>query len=257
MTRTILIGMGEVGRAHFNVLRKVYGDNLYTKDKDDQLYDSNGNKWYANGKTFDIMLIATQCDPGHMEPFYKMVEGYANEYQPKVIDVLTTTPCGACDVIQERLIEIQVNRSSIRGMHPNLDKFLYDIPKHIGGPARDELKAYYEGAGIDCVTHEKARAVELSHVLNNFIYGINVIAADECAKYCRDNGVDYMEFLGYRKTNNSGFMKAGYPSKVSPILYPSGGQVGGHCVTYAPTTIPEDRRGPLAKILADYNKPKP
>jgi hypothetical protein len=68
--------------------------------------------------------------------------------------------------------------------------------------------------------------------------------------------VDWHEILKYRETNNSGFTKAGYPSKVSPILYPSGGKIGGHCVVYSATTIPDGKRGPLAKLLASYNDGK-
>lgn len=256
MIRTILVGMGEVGRAHFNVLRKAYSNDLYTKDKEDKILDTSGMEYHHNGKGFDLMLVATQCDPANMEPFYEMVEGYAKEYKPRIIDVLTTTPCGACDVLQERLKGISVCRSSIRGMHPNLDKFLYDIPKHIGGPAKDELKAYYEKAGITCVTHEKAKVVEFAHKWNNIIYGANVMIADECANNARAEGIDYLEFLKYRETNNSGFLKAGFPSKVSPILYPSGGNIGGHCVCYAATTIKPEARGPIVKLLAGYNLDK-
>ena len=255
MNRTILIGFGEVGRAHFNVLKKAYPGKIFYKDKGPELYDSEGKVWESDGMGFDLMLIATQCDPANMEPFYKMVDSYDVWYCPRHIDVLTTTPVGACEEIQRRLgDDVNVTRSSIRGMHPHLDKFLLDIPKHIGGPGKEEMKAYYEAAGITCVLHEKARLVEFSHKWNNIVYGTNVMIADECAQNAREEGIDYCEFLKYRETNNTGFIKAGYPSKVSPILYPSGGKIGGHCVCYAATTIPEEQRGPIVKLLAGYNK---
>lgn len=248
MERILLIGMGEVGRAHYNVLKKRYPSIAY-KDKGPEVIGPKISQ-------YDLMLIATQCDPQNMQPFYDMVVEYAEQFKPKHIDVLTTTPCGTCDILQELIPDIPITRSTVRGMHPNLDKFLLTIPKHIGGPKAAELALFYEAAGIKCRTHAQSRAVELFHPLNNFIYGVNVMAADECAKYCRENGVDFMELLEYRKTNNEGFLAAGYPSKVSPILYPSGGKIGGHCVCYAPTTIKEDIRGPLAKLLANYNKDK-
>lgn len=247
--RILLIGMGEVGRAHYNVLKKRY-PNINYKDKEPEVIG-------PKVMNYDIMLIATQCDPQNMQPFYDMVVGYAEQFRPKRIDVLTTTPCGACDKLQELLPDIPVTKSSIRGLHPHLDKFLYDIPKHIGGPGAEEVAQFYRGAGIECITHAKARAPELSHALNNFIYGVNILAADECAKYCRDNGVDYYEFIRYRESQNYGFLKAGFPSKISPILFPmNNGRLGGHCVSYSATTIPEDKRGPLAKMIADYNKDK-
>lgn len=249
--KTLVVGYGEVGRAHFNILSKAYPGQVFYKDKDKQIYDSMGQP--CDIEQVELMLIALQCDPKDMNPFIDTVVGYSKQFTPEIIDVLTTTPCGTVEQVQEAIgMWAEVNKSSVRGMHPNLDKFLLDIPKHIGGPSTAELRAYYEGAGMTCVTHEKARTVELSHVLNNFIYGVNVMAADEAAKYCRENGVDYIEFLEYRKTNNSGFIKAGYSSKVSPVLYPSGGTIGGHCVRYAPTTIPDSIKGLLAKMLEQY-----
>lgn len=256
INRAIIIGFGEVGKAHFKNLARVYPGKIFYKDKGEQLFDSEGKEWEYDSKGFDLMLIATQCDPANMGPFCDMVGEYDARFSPRYVDILTTTPCGTCEALEE-YCHAEITKSTIRGMHPYLDKFLRDIPKHIGGTSAEVMKEYYYRAGIDCVTHAKARATELFHVLNNFIYGVNILAADECSRYCREYGVDYMEFLSYRATNNSGFLKAGYPSKVSPILTPlNNNGVLGHCISYAPTTIPDDKRGPLAKYLAEYNATK-
>lgn len=254
--RVILIGMGEVGRAHYNVLSKKYKGQIFYKDKGPEVFGENGPIDPIHGHKWDLMLIATQCDPQNMQPFYDMVCEYQREFKAGHIDILTTTPCGACDRLQELIPNTPITRSSIRGMHPHLDKFLLDIPKHIGGPKAEMLKAFYEKAGITCVCHAKARVVEFQHKWNNIIYGTNVMITNECAADARREGIDYMEFLEYRKTNNIGFAKAGHPSKVSPILYPSGKGIGGHCVVYAATTIPEEHRGPITQLLANYNKDK-
>jgi hypothetical protein len=242
--KTLIIGFGEVGRAHYNILSKAYPNKVFKKDIEP----------IKEKGPFDLLLIATQCNPADMKPFINMVCRYVRQYKPEFVDVLTTVPCGTCDKLQEMLPFIKISKSSVRGMHPHLDKFLLDITKHIGGGSSLELKKYYEQAGINCLIHSKTRAVELFHILNNFIYGINIMAADECAKYCREMGVDYIEFMEYRKSNNIGYVKAGHPSKVSPVLFPSGGHIGGHCVKYAPTTIPEAIKGPLAKLLQNYGK---
>lgn len=253
----IIIGFGEVGRAHFEVLRKTYNGTIFYKDKGPEIYDGEGQIVSEPPTEFELMMVATQCDPDNMGTFYDMVEDYFHRFHPKIIDILTTTPCGTAELLEEMYVDCAVCKSSTRGMHPNLSKFLVDIPKHIGGPAAEILSDYYEAAGFPCIIHKKSRAVELFHALNNFIYGINILAADECAKYCREFAIDYMEFLTYRQSNNDGFLKAGYPSKVSPILTPlNNNGVLGHCITYAPTTIPEEKRGPLAKMLAGYNATK-
>jgi hypothetical protein len=248
----IIIGMGEVGKAHFEVLRG-HGYDLFYKDIGPEIYDAAG--WKVELPRVDLMMIATQCDPSNLGPFKKMVMEYFDRFEPTYVDILTTTPVGVTEELSEMAGRDCFNKSTIRGMHPNLAQFLIDIPKHIGGPDADVLKEFYSDCGITCHTHAKSRTTEFNHAMNNFIYGINILAADEVAKYARMFGVDYLEFLEYRKTNNYGFIRAGYPSKVSPILTPlNGNGVLGHCVVYSATTIPESKRGTLANMLADFNE---
>lgn len=255
INRAILIGFGEVGQAHFKNLAKVYPDSIYYKDKGEQIYNSQGKKVSLSADfDFDLMLIATQCDPENMAPFYQMVVDYANQYKPKYIDILTTTTCGTTENLEVFLPHINITKSTIRGSHPCLDKFLLEIPKHIGGRSADVMKEYYSKAGIPCVCHAKSRATELFHVLNNSDYGIAIAKAGENYDLCRKYGIDYMEWLEYKKTNNEGFIRAGFPSKVSPILTPPGNGIFGHCVVYSATTIPKEDRGPLMDMLAKYNE---
>lgn len=251
--KTIIIGFGEVGKAHFNVLSEYYGCDIFYKDKGEEIYNCYGEVATDIPAQFDIMLVATQCDPDNMGWFYMMVMEYAAKFTPTIIDILTTTPCGATEHLGE-MIDIPVCKSTIRGMHPCLDKFLVDIPKHIGGPRAGVLKKFYEAAGIPCHIHRKSRAPELFHALNNSDYGVAVMKAKENYDLCRHFGVDYMEYLEYKKTNNEGFLRAGYPSKVSPILTPPDTRIGGHCVVYSATTVPTGIRGPLMTLLADFNQ---
>lgn len=250
--KTIIIGYGEVGQAHFKLLSKAYPKQVFYKDIGPDIRDDEHNIWHQNGTFFDLMLVATRCDPANMEPFYKDILEYQVKFRPKHIDILTTTPCGSCDELAEST-KIPITKSSVRGMHPHLHNFMRDIPKHIGGPGAAELAKYYEAAGFPVVVHEKARTVEFAHKWNNITYGANIMIADECADDARREGVDFVEYMKYRETNNVGFIKAGFPSKVSPIIYPSNHHIGGHCVVYSATTIPEEHRGPITKLLVGYN----
>lgn len=138
----LVVGYGEVGQAHYKVLRKVHKD-LYWKDIGPDVYDNvDSIQPYPTSNLFrvDLLMIATQCDHDieKIGPFMGMVKEYVEKYNPKVVDILTTCPPGTCDKISE-FIGMEVNRSTIRGSHPCLDKFLLDIPKHIGGPQAEQL----------------------------------------------------------------------------------------------------------------------
>ena len=100
INRAIIIGFGEVGKAHWEVLRNCYVDRLFYKDKGPEIYGTDGQVVELNAP-IDLMMVATQCDPGNMEPFYEMVAKYDAQFSPRVIDILTTTPVGACDALDE------------------------------------------------------------------------------------------------------------------------------------------------------------
>jgi hypothetical protein len=252
----LLVGFGEVGQAHFKVLKNAYYDRLFYKDKEDTIYDSYGHPCEEHPKQFDLLLIATQCDPANMEGFYGMVEDYDKQFNPQIIDILTTCPVGTCDELTRRMGAI-ICRSTTRGMHGKgvgIEFFLTKIPKHIGGPYAKELSALYGDAGIPCITHAQARAPELFHPLANSDYGIAIAKAQENYDLCRFYNVSYMEYLKYCQSNNDGFVEAGYPDKVKAILTPPMNSIGGHCVVYSANTFPREVRGPLMERLASYNE---
>jgi len=251
----LIIGFGEVGRAHWENLKGTYPDNLYYKDIGPEIYNTRGESVGDLVEPVDIIMIATQCDPANMGRFELMVAEYDTKFCPRIIDILTTTPPGTAERIQQMLGDrVMVAKSTIRGTHPNLSKFKC-IPKHIGGPGNAVLKRFYEACGWECVLEETSRTSEFLHIANNILYGISVMAAGEIADMARALAIDYNRVMAYGETNNRGFTAAGFASRVRPILYPPNGKVGGHCVQYATTALPQDIIGPLTKLLQDYGKP--
>lgn len=231
---TLIIGMGEVGKAHYKLLRDAYPTEC--KDIEDKKISSK----------IDIMHVCIRYSPD----FINIVQFYISEYKPSYINICTTVPPGTTKVFGNNACH-----STTRGLHPNLTSGLLNIKKHIGGPCSDLLKIYFENVGIKCVTHNMAITTELAHILNNTSYGINLMFADEMAKICRHYGVDYYEaVIKYTETNNEGFEKLDQKSKRRMILTPPNGHIGGHCVTQNAEMLSGELHTPLIGMLAQYNK---
>lgn len=233
--KSLIIGMGEVGTALYNVLNPIYDVHTFDVKNPDNVLPE---------KDVYIMHVCIR----YSEEFVRIVHEYRRRCDPHIINVCTTVPPGTC-----RELGLNVVHSTTRGLHPNLEDGLRKIKKHIGGDCAREVAEYFSVAGVKCVTHRLADTTELAHLLNNAAYGINLMFADEMARLCRIYGVDYYEAVQkYTETNNEGFAALDNATKQRMILTPPNGRIGGHCVKASAQLIPEEQRTPMLKMLAEY-----
>lgn len=238
--KTLIVGMGEVGRALFEVLSPHY--EVFAKDLGEPVAP------IPEDGSIGIMHVCIR----HSPDFLDVVRGYVNRYTPGMIDVCTTVPPGTTEKIA---CATDAVHSTTRGLHPNLATGLKTIAKHVGGPVSEEVAAYFREVGIPCITHYRAITTEVAHLLNNACYGINLMLADEMAGVCRQFGVDYIEaVIGYTMTNNDGFSRLDHDSKRRMVLTPPGGRIGGHCVVQSARMLIEAGvTGEMLAKLANYN----
>lgn len=241
--KSIIIGMGEVGSAHYRLV-KPYHKDTYCVDADVSRIPRESRKPPAG--PYGVMHVCIR----YSKDFEAIVQGYVDQFDPEIINICTTVPPGTT-----RKIEESACHSTTRGLHPNLDTGLKTITKHIGGAEAEALKEYFEVCGIKCHSHVTPETTELAHILNNAAYGINLMFADEMQKLCRRYGVDYFEaVMLYTQTNNEGYERLGHKSKRRTILTPPNGRIGGHCVNHSAELIPEKERPPMMSMLAKYGK---
>ena len=212
--KSLCVGMGEVGKAHYNILSKVYEVHAW---------DLQGDYFYPPPSLgIEILHICIR----YGKDFDAIVRDYMGQYQPKVVNVCTTVPPGTCEKLGPNVVH-----STTRGLHPNLETGLLNITKHVGGPLSETVAEYFTKAGIECYAHKTAKTTELAHILNNLSYFASLMFADEMARICRAFGTDYWEtVMLYTKTHNEGYAKLDHSSKMRMILTPPNGSVGGHCL---------------------------
>lgn len=236
---SIILGMGEVGQAHYEILAQKY--DVWGYDTKPELCKSNSTQEPPPGQILHVCIRYT-------DQFFKALDEAIPKYKPGYINICTTVPPGTTEKISSMACH-----STTRGLHPHLASGLKTITKHIGGGMAPELKQYFEYAGVPCEIHRLARTTELLHILNNTHYGVNLAFADEAAKLCREYGVDYYSYMKYCETNNAGFTALDHRTKVRPVLTPPNGRIGGHCVTMSAGLIPKEQRGILFERVATYN----
>lgn len=235
--KSIVMGVGEIGSAYYEILKDhypVWRLDIRPELRDDPLPDK-----------CDILHVCLR----YSDAWESAVNEAIDQFEPSLVNVMTTTPPGTT----EKLGPLACH-STTRGLHPSLSAFIRATPKHIGGPMAISLSRYFEEAGLECVTHAKARTTELLHIASNTQYAASVVFAAELEQLFREYGVDWFDFERYSHTHNQGYERMGYSSKFRPILHPPGKSIGGHCISQNSLLIPEDKRGPIMRMIAGYNE---
>lgn len=225
----LIIGGGEVGRALLEILSPHY---------DIQLRDVSDN---VQGH-FDVLHIAYP----HAENFIKITKKYIEEYAPALVVIHSTVPVGAAKAIGDMAVS-----SPVRGTHPNLAEGIQTFVKYFGGPKAKEAADIFANIGVPTRVFEKAETAELGKLLDTAYYAWNIIFAKEVKRVCDENGLDFDEVYTIpNKDYNEGYKKLGRPNVIRPILEPTPGPIGGHCVI-PNTELLDDW---LMEIIKERNK---
>lgn len=216
--KSLIIGMGEVGQALFNVLQFTYSDI--------QSYDKN----QSQGVSLPVEIVHI-CFP-YSENFIHEVHRYLRTYQPKYLIIHSTVPVGTTKKIAENADFTKVFYSPIRGHHENMEMELRIYVKYIASDyfLDTEISKYFEDAGIPTKTISDTDSVELMKLLELYRYGLYLAGAKEQETICKYFGKDYDSIVSeLEKTSNEGLVLLGKVHQCQPLLYPFKDFVGGHC----------------------------
>ena len=205
----LIIGAGEVGLALKEVLSKKWPVSI--RDARDEL-----------SGTFDVLHI---CFPP-VKGFLKIVRGYIKQYKPRLVIIHSTVPIGTTS----KLGDIAVH-SPIRGVHPHLADGIRTFVKYFGGKRAKVAAEYFKVIGIPTRIYKVAETTETLKILDTTYYGWNIIFAKEAKRICDKLGLDFDEVYSMPNQDyNQGYTKLGKPNVVRPVLLPTSGKIGGHCV---------------------------
>jgi len=209
--RSIIIGMGEVGRGLFEVLKEYH--EVFAKDMDPLEVDG-----------IEVLNI---CIP-YGDRFIEIVDQYVDKYRPKLTINHSTVPIGTTRKIKGKAVH-----SPIRGKHPGMAEGIRAYQKYIGfnDKSSRDLAEEYLGAAVPVRSVEKTETSELAKLLSLARYGVNLAFAQEQKAMCDKWGLNYDDVvLEYEKSYNNGLEKVGAPHLKRPLLIPPNGRIGGHCV---------------------------
>ena len=221
--KVLVVGLGEVGRALFELLKESGKFDVYGFDVDeDKMRSVVGDVKLP--KVFDVMHVCYPCsDP---EKFVRVTVDYMRRFKPKLTIIDSTVAPGTTQKIFGETRSLVVH-SPVRGMHKSLETMKKDIlfwSKYVGGatPEAAELaKRHFEELGLKVKVLRSPVETELAKLFETIYRAWMIACFQEMHRISRHFGADFDEVVDMiEDIHRVHFNK--------PLHYP--GVIGGHCL---------------------------
>ena len=224
--RTLVIGMGEVGTALAEALASAH--YVETRDLRDGPVPDDPEFW--SSRSYNFVNVCIPYSPSFAADVECVVDrcGYDFGRWPIVI-VHSTVPVGTTRALRH----CRAVHSPVHGVHPDLILGLLTFPKYVGGAeprSVAEAVNFLRAAGIPAEPVSSPEVSEASKLWLTTGYAWNILLCKEIKRYCDANGLPFEEVYGTVRDYNEGYAKLGRPEVAWPILTPTPGPLGGHCL---------------------------
>jgi len=221
--KVLVIGLGEVGRALFEMFEESGKFDVYGFDVDKAKLRKVVGK-IEQPKNVGVMHI---CYPSaEQEKFVQTTLDYIRRFKPRLTIIESTVPPGTTQKTYE-LSKLPIVHSPIRGMHKTLETMKKDIhfwTKYIGGTTKesaDSARSHYEKLGIKVKILRSSVETELAKLFETTYRAWMIACFQEMHRISRHFGGDFNEVADMLENIHR-------VRRNKPLHYPD--VIGGHCL---------------------------
>ena len=163
--KVLVVGLGEIGRALFDLLKKEDGFTVYGLDLDEAKMRAAGQAKRKLPKEVDTMHVCLSCKI--QEKFVDTVASYAKQFKPKLLIINSTVPPRTTKKIYEKY-KCLVAHSPVRGVHKDSKYMEWELKrwaKYVGGvniKATDAARKHFEKMRLKVKTLKSCTETELA-----------------------------------------------------------------------------------------------
>lgn len=227
-----LLGAGQIGTAIGRIAAEA-NFNVLTKDlsPDPELrFDEFGEK--RPDEQVEALHVCIPFKNDKADAFYSSIKDAVEKLKPGMIVLHSTVPLGTTDKLANQT-EVPVFHSPVTGNHPDLKK---DIQKYfikfVGGRNNPELAIeHLKKMGIEQVEDAKSSInTEMGKMTIIDAYGLSILFVKAINDLCKVYGADFDTVYKKFMTNYNDGYSHSKPNVHQPVLTPTPGPIGGHCV---------------------------
>ncbi|MGQ9624341.1 MAG: NAD(P)-binding domain-containing protein, partial [Candidatus Bathycorpusculaceae bacterium] len=222
--KVLVVGLGEVGRPLFELLKESGKFEVYGFDVDAAKMQDLGQK--ALPDRVDVIHVCISCTG--KDEFVESVAGYVEQFKPRLIIIDSTVAPGTTAAIYQRCGERGlVAHSPIRGVHKGLEHMKWELKrwaKYVGGvntESAEAAKKHFEKLGLKTKVLKGSIETELAKLFETTYRAWMIACFQEMHRISRYFGADFDEVVDMIEDVHRVDLN-------KPLHYP--GVIGGHCL---------------------------
>jgi len=222
--KVLVIGLGEVGRPLFDLIKESGKFEAYGFDLDIGKMQELGQTALPN--KVDIMHICIPCKSE--EEFIKNVARYIERFKPKLVIINSTVTPGTTMKVHKLFNGAQlVAHSPVRGVHKDPDYMRWELKrwtKYVGGAdegSADAAAKHFEKIGLKTKVLKSSLETELAKLFETTYRAWMIACFQEMHRISWHFGADFDNVVDFLEDTHR-------VRSDRPIMFP--GFIGGHCL---------------------------
>jgi UDP-N-acetyl-D-mannosaminuronate dehydrogenase len=224
--RVLVVGLGEVGRPLFELLRESGMFEVYGFDLDAEKMRSVGQSEDVLPTAVDVMHVCIPCFD--KEDFVNSVAGHVGRFKPKLVIINSTVAPGTTAEIYRRVNgSCLVAHSPVRGVHKGVDHMKWELKrwtKYVGGVNEEsakKAKEHFEKLGLKTKVLKGCLETELAKLFETTYRAWMIVCFQEMHRISRHFGADFDNVVDFIEDTHLVRLDR-------PVMFP--GVIGGHCL---------------------------
>ena len=220
--QVLVVGLGEVGRPLYELLKECGKFLVYGFDVDEGKMSSIGQKGVPD--EVDIIHVCIPCSS--QNEFVNIVVRYAKRFKPKLLVINSTVPSGTTRKIHE-LCGCLVAHSPIRGVHKSLEHMKWELKrwtKYVGGvnvKAGEVAFRHFRRAGFKTKVLKSCVETELAKLFETTYRAWMIACFQEMHRISKHFETDFNDMVDFLDdTHRVRFDR--------PVMFPD--VISGHCL---------------------------
>jgi UDP-N-acetyl-D-mannosaminuronate dehydrogenase len=220
----LVVGLGEIGRALFELLKEKNGFTVYGLDLDETKMRVNRQDTSKLPKKIDTVHICLPCKD--QDRFVATIASYAKQFKPKLLIINSTVPIGTTKKIQQSC-KCLVAHSPARGVHKSPEYMKWEMKrwtKYVGGSDAKATEAtckHFEKMGLKVKKLKSCVETELAKLFETTYRAWMIACFQEMHRISRTFEADFDDVVDFLEDTHRVRLDR-------PIMFP--GFIGGHCL---------------------------
>ena len=220
--RVLVVGLGEVGRALFDVLKESGCFTVYGFDIDEKKMQETGQSTVPS--KVDIMHICIPCP--NQDNFLDAAADYVERFKPELAVINSTIPPETTMKLHKRCGGLTAH-SPTRGVHESPEYMKWEMrrwTKYVGGVDAESAEAarkHFEEAGLRTKVLRSSLETELAKLFETTYRAWMIACFQEMHRISRHFGADFDEVVDFLGDTH-------LVRHDRPVMFPD--VIGGHCL---------------------------